>query len=100
MMESFLLNVLPQFGTAALIIFYVMQIRGTLKSKNVEGIDIKGWMFLNIALLFMTINAFTIFIIHGTYGYLITELVNVALASFQLILILKYRKKKPKEGTK
>ena len=92
-MENFLLNILPQFGTASLIIFYVMQISKTLKTKNVEGVDIKGWIFLNLALTFMTINAITIFVIYGTYGYLITEVVNVGLALFELVLILKYRKK-------
>jgi hypothetical protein len=41
----------------------------------------------------MFTNALTIFIIFGTYGYLITEAVNVGLALIELFLILKYRKK-------
>jgi hypothetical protein len=81
------------FGTASLIIFYIIQISKTIKTKSVEGVSMLGWACLNLALLFMTINALTIYVLYGTYGFLVTELFNVGLAFIEFLLILKYRKK-------
>lgn len=92
-MTNFLLNILPMFGTAALIIFYCFQITKTIKAKSVEGVSLLGWSMLNLALLCMFTNALVIFIKFGTYGFLITETANVGLALVELVLIIKYRKR-------
>lgn len=91
-MNNFLLNILPMFGTAFLIVFYVIQIGKSVKVKSAKGISWQGWTCLNLALLCMFINALTIYIKFGTYGYLVTETANVGLALVELYLILKYKK--------
>lgn len=52
------------------------------------------WVLLNIALVLMWTNALVIYINFNTYGYLVTETLNEALAFIVLIQILIYRKKK------
>jgi uncharacterized protein with PQ loop repeat len=95
-MYNTLLNVLPMFSTAFLLIFYMIQIGKTVKTKNVEGVSFLGWFMLNAALAFMFVNALMIFIKFHTYGYLVTESANLLLALIELTFILIYRKK----GTK
>jgi uncharacterized protein with PQ loop repeat len=91
-MTNFFLNILPMFGTAFLIIFYIIQIGKTVKVKSTKGVSMLGWSMLNLALLCMFTNALVIFIQFGTYGFLITETANVGLALVELALIIKYRK--------
>ena len=92
-MESVLLNLVPSIAGIVLAFCYVPQIMTTLKTKNVEGMDIRFWIILNIALLLLVINAVTIFVVHGTWGYMLTELFNLGLALVMMTLVLKYRKK-------
>jgi uncharacterized protein with PQ loop repeat len=92
-MENFFLNYVTIFGTAFLIIFYIIQIGKTIKSKTAKGISWMGWSCLNLALICMFANALTIYLKFGTWGYLLTETANVVLALIELTLILKYRKK-------
>lgn len=92
-MESVLLNLVPSIAGIVLAFCYIPQIMTTLKTKNVEGMDIRFWIILNIALLLLVINAVTIFVVHGTWGYMLTELFNLGLALVMMTLVLKYRKK-------
>lgn len=92
-MSNFLLNLLPSIAGIVLAFCYVPQIITTIKTKDVSGMDIRFWLILDIALLFLTINAITVFIVHGTWGYMVTELFNLGLAIVVTILVLKYRKK-------
>ena len=92
-MESVLLNLVPSIAGIVLAFCYVPQIMTTLKTKNVEGMDIRFWIILNIALLLLVINAVAIFVVHGTWGYMLTELFNLGLALVMMTLVLKYRKK-------
>lgn len=93
-MEYFFLNIINSvFGTAFLIIFYIIQIAKTLRTKSANDISWLGWSCLNLALLCMFINSVAVFIKFGTWGYLVTESANVGLALIELILILKYRKR-------
>jgi uncharacterized protein with PQ loop repeat len=92
-MYNTLLNVLPMFGTAFLLVFYVIQIGKSIKTKMSEGVSILGWCTLNAALAFMFANALMIYIKFHTYGYLITETANLVLALIELYFILKYRKR-------
>lgn len=89
----FLLNVLPMIATIQLIYAYLPQIHKSYITKDVTGIASGFWWNISIALLLMTINALTQFIVYGNFGYLITEVVNLTLAGTMLILVLKYRKK-------
>lgn len=90
-MEFFLLNVLPQIGTILIGLMYVPQIIKTHKSKDVTGMSLAFWIMLVVALSVLTLNASVIFVVHGTFGYLITEVVNLALAIVVLIQVIKYK---------
>lgn len=90
---GFILNILPTIAGILLGICYIPQIRQTLKTKNVEGMNMKFWTLLNIAIIFLFINSVSIFIVFGTWGYMLTELFNLVLAFIMLVLVKKYKKK-------
>lgn len=91
-MLNFLLNILPSLAGIILGICYIPQIIHTIKTKNVEGISLGFWAILSVAITCLVINALVIFIQFGTWGYLLTEGMNLALALVMLTLVLKYRK--------
>jgi uncharacterized protein with PQ loop repeat len=92
-MENFLLNLLPSIAGILLGVCYLPQIKQTIKTKNVEGMNLYFWIILNIALSFLLINSIVVFIKFGAWGYMTTEIFNVGLAFVMLCLVLKYRKK-------
>jgi uncharacterized protein with PQ loop repeat len=93
-----LLDILPIGATIFLCICYVPQIRKNyiLKEKSVEGQSLLFWVFLNIALTFLLTNAYAIWSLFGTYGYLITETLNEGLALITLCQFMYYSKKAKK----
>lgn len=92
-MQNFLTNVLPTvFGTGFLIIFYVIQIGKSIKTKTAKGISWIGWSCLNLALLSMFTASVGVLHYFHTYGMFVTESANLVLALVELFLILKYRK--------
>lgn len=92
-MIYFLLNVLPQIGTVLIGAMYIPQIMKTYKTKDVSSMSFAFWLMLVCALSVLTINAIVVFIVFGTYGFLITEAVNLTLALVVFIQYLKYRNK-------
>lgn len=95
-MDNFLLNLLPSLAGIVLAFCYIPQIMTTIRTKDVSGIDLRFWLILDLALLLLTINAVTVFVIHGTWGYMVTEAFNLGLAIVVTTLVLKYRKKEKK----
>lgn len=93
-MEFFLLNVLPQIGTFLIGAMYIPQIVKTYKTKDVSGMAVSFWIMLVLALSVLTINATVVFITFGTFGFLITEIINLSLAVVVLIQIMMYKKRK------
>lgn len=94
MLTAFLLNSLATVAGIVLAFCYIPQIKKTLKEKDVTGIALSFWVVLCIALFLLTVNAFTVFVITGVWGYLVTEIFNFGLALVMLSLVVKYRKKK------
>lgn len=92
-MLNFLLNLLPSLAGIILGICYVPQIVRTLKTKDVTGMSLGFWAILNVALTLLVINAIVVYIQFGTWGYMVTEFFNEALAFVMLVLVLKYRKR-------
>lgn len=92
-MENFLLNLLPSIAGILLGICYLPQIRQTLKTKNVDGMNLSFWIILNLALTCLLINSIVVFVKFGAWGYMVTEIFNVGLAFVMLMLVSKYRKK-------
>lgn len=95
-MSEFLLNILPSIATVFLVAAYIPQVVKTYRTKDVSGVSLPFWVFINIALSAMLINAITIFIKFGTWGYMVTEIFNEGLAFVMLVMMLKYRTKKAK----
>lgn len=91
-MTPFLLNILPTIAGIFLGICYIPQIIKTLRTKDVKSLSLPFWIILNIALVFLVINAIVVFRTTGVWGYLVTETFNEGLALVMLILVLKYRK--------
>jgi uncharacterized protein with PQ loop repeat len=94
-MMNFLINFLPSLAGIVLAFCYVPQIRTTLRSKDVSGIDLRFWIILDIALAMLFTNAVVIFINSGfkIWGYMATEAFNLGLAIVVTVLVIKYRKK-------
>lgn len=92
-MLNFLLNLLPSLAGIVLAFCYVPQIRTTLKTKNVEGMDLRFWLILDVALSMLFLNAIVVFVQFGTWGYMLTEAFNLGLAVVMTTLVIKYRKK-------
>lgn len=92
-MLNLLLNWLPTLATVFLTICYIPQIIQTFKTKDVSGLNVKFWIFLNIALSLLFANATVVFIQFHTWGYMLTEFLNEGLALVMLIMVIKYRKK-------
>lgn len=92
-MESFLMEFLPILATIFLTICYVPQIVKIHRTKDVSSQSLSFWVLLSIALGLLLTNAFMIFMAFGTYGYLITEIINLGLALTVLSQVIRYRKK-------
>lgn len=92
-MFNFLLDFLPIIATVFLTLCYFPQIDKNRKTKNVESHSLWFWILLNIALGLMWVNSLMIFIKVHTFGYLITETINLGLALTVLLQVLIYRKK-------
>lgn len=91
-MEYFVANLLPSLAGIVLAITYLPQIRTTLKTKDVSGMDVRFWILLVISLSMLLVNSIYVFVAYGDWGYMLTEFANVSLAVVMLILVLKYRK--------
>jgi uncharacterized protein with PQ loop repeat len=92
-MDKFLLDLLPMAATFFLTLCYVPQIIRTYKTKDVSSMSLSFWVMLNIALSFLLVNATVIYLKFGTWGYMVTEILNEGLAFVMLIMVIKYRKK-------
>lgn len=90
---KWLLDVITIGATFFLTICYVPKIikNYKLKENAVAGESIAFWVMLNIALTLLLTNAYAIWGIFGTYGYLVTEILNEGLALITLGQILYYR---------
>lgn len=95
-MENFLLNLLPSLAGVVLAFCYIPQIRTTLRTKDVTGIDLRFWVILDLALFMLFLNSIVVFVKFGTWGYMLTEAFNLGLALVMTTLVLKYRKKDAK----
>lgn len=71
---------------------YVKQIITTLKTKDVTGIDLGFWLQIVGGLSLRTATACYLFTLHGGYGQLFMEFLNLILAVIMLTLVIKYRK--------
>lgn len=93
-MEALLLELLPLIATVFLTICYIPQIVRNYKTKDVSSLSLMFWILLSVALGLLWTNAFMIFTAFGTFGYLITETINLGLALVVLIQVIIYRKNK------
>lgn len=92
-MSGFLLDIVPTIATVFLVAAYIPQVIKTYRTKDVTGVSLPFWMLINVALTLLLINAITIYVKFGTWGYLVTEIFNEGLAFVMLVMVLKYRNK-------
>lgn len=92
-MEALLLELIPLLATVFLTICYVPQIVRNYKTKDVSSISLWFWILLSISLALLWTNAFMIFQAFNTFGYLITETINLGLALVVLVQVVIYRKR-------
>lgn len=90
---NILLNTLPLIATVFMTLCYIPQIVQTFKTKDVTGISLSFYVLLNISLVLLLVNSYLLFLSNGNFGYVISYIINEALALLMLILVLKYRKK-------
>ena len=90
-MNAILLDYLPVLSTVFLTICYIPQIVRTYRTKDVSSISLSFWVFLNLALTCLLINAAVMYVKFGTWGYLVTEIINEGMALIMLIMVIKYR---------
>lgn len=92
-LTKILLDYLPIAATVFLTVCYLPQIIKTYRTKDVSGISLPFWVFLNVALSLMLVNSIVIFIEFGTWGYMVTEILNEGLAFVMLVMVLRYKKR-------
>jgi uncharacterized protein with PQ loop repeat len=92
-MAEFLENYIASIATFFLVVAYLPQVIHTYRTKKVDGISLPFWALINVALTCLLINAAFIYVKYGTWGYLVTEILNEGLAFVMLVMVLKYRKK-------
>jgi len=93
-MEAILLELLPLIATVFLTVCYIPQILRNYRTKDVSSLSLWFWVLLSVALGLLWTNAFMIFNAFGTFGYLVTETINLGLALVVLIQVVIYRKDK------
>lgn len=92
MLEGFLENGIASVATFFLIVAYIPQVVTTYRTKDVRGIDPWFWRLISIALILLWINSLYIFILYGTWGYLLMESFNATLAVAMFVMVEKYRR--------
>lgn len=80
---------LQNIATVLMILAYLIQLIKLMRSKNTNGLSVKLFIGVEIALGVMIFNILTT---GAPYLSAITELVNLIMVSFVIIFILKYRK--------
>lgn len=90
-MDLFLLgNIINTIGAIFLVASYIPQIQMLLKTKNAEGMSIKFWAILIIGMSGLLFNMCVV----GAGAFVIgTQVINIALAVWVMILAIKYQKK-------
>lgn len=95
MLMEYLLNHTASIAGILLGIAYIPHIVKTYKTKDVTGVSLAFWYIIVLALSFLIINAYAVFVFTGVWGYLVTELFNLGLATVMLCLVQYYRVKQP-----
>lgn len=80
-------------GGFGIAISYIFQISRMLKTKRVDGISVLFWIVITVGLSFLLLNSLTVFILYGSWGYLVAEILNVSLALTVFFMVLYYRRK-------
>ncbi|QIG62593.1 PQ loop repeat protein [Sporosarcina phage Lietuvens] len=95
-MNEFLLNHISTIATPFLVASYVPQLIKTYRTKDVTGVSVPFWILINVSLTMLLVNSIAIFMEHGEYGYMIAEIANESLAFAMLVMVLRYRNRKPR----
>lgn len=92
-LQQLLLNYLPIVAVVLITVSYIPQVRLTYGTKNVEGQSLSFWVLLNTSLFINTMRELMLFSVHGTYGGLLTQGINLFFGVTVMLGVIMYRKK-------
>ena len=96
-MTEHLMNIIPLIATVFMTICYLPQLIQTYRTKDVSGISLSFFALLNVALTLLLINSILLYTVNGNFGYVVSYIFNEGFALIMLIMIIKYRRKTPRE---
>ena len=86
-------DILQLIGGLILSFGYIPQIIQIIKTKSVNDLNIKTFLFVFIGILFMEIYAINLVINKVGYMFLVTNSMSLFLSGLVCILIIKFRNK-------
>ena len=86
-------DILQLIGGLILSFGYIPQIIQIIKTKSVNDLNIKTFLFVFIGILFMEIYAINLVINKVGYMFLVTNSMSLILTGLMCILIIKFRNK-------
>ena len=86
-------NILQLIGGLILSFGYIPQIIQIIKTKSVNDLNLKTFLFVFIGILFMEIYAINLVINKVGYMFLVTNSMALILTGLMCILIMKFRNK-------
>lgn len=91
-MTYILINILPMLAIPLLTLGYIPQVVKTYRTKDVRGISKTFWFMLSAALACVLTAQITAFVVYGTWGLMVKEIINFIPAVAMAIMVVKYSK--------
>lgn len=88
-----LINIVPMFAIPLLTLGYIPQLIKTFKTKDVSGISKAFWVMLSGALFCVLVAQVTSFVVYGTWGLMLKEIINFIPAFVMMIMVFLYSNK-------
>ena len=90
-----LLNIVPMFAIPLLTLGYIPQLIKTYRTKDVRGISKAFWVMLSGALFCVLVAQVTSFVVYGTWGLMLKEIINFIPAFAMMVMVFLYSKNHP-----
>lgn len=87
-----LINIVPMFAIPLLTLGYIPQLIKTFRTKDVSGISKAFWVMLSGALFCVLVAQVTSFVVYGTWGLMLKEIINFIPAFAMMIMVFMYSK--------
>ena len=87
-----LINIVPMFAIPLLTLGYIPQLIKTFRTKDVGGVSKAFWVMLSGALFCVLVAQVTSFVVYGTWGLMLKEIINFIPAFTMMIMVFMYSK--------